>query len=347
MNTVSNNLIWPARIFELSRQSWENYTLQAAIKLDIFSLIDSENESESESQATATVEKLKEKLKANNHRGIEMLLNALTAMKLLIKKDNHFMLTAAAKTFLIKNADNYLGNIILHHHELAKSWLNLDQSILSGTANRSSMSKQPECDEKTRENFLMGMFNLAMMNAPKIVSCFDFSSKKTLLDLGGGPGTYAINFCLKSPALNATVFDLPTTKPYALKTIKKYNLEDRIEFVAGDFNTDKIPGKYDVAWLSHILHSEGPENATAIVKKAAASLNAGGFLLIHEFILDEGNASPLHPTLFSLNMLIGTENGRSYNQKELSIMLESCGLINIEVIEIESAPSKIIKAQAH
>jgi hypothetical protein len=34
---------------------------------------------------------------------------------------------------------------------------------------------------------------------------------------------------------------------------------------------------------------------------------------------------PLHPALFSLNMLLGTENGRSYSEGEIMGMLARAG----------------------
>jgi hypothetical protein len=40
----------------------------------------------------------------------------------------------------------------------------------------------------------MGMFNLAMQLAPQLVPVVDLSGCRTLLDLGGGPGTYADSF---------------------------------------------------------------------------------------------------------------------------------------------------------
>ncbi|MBF0300300.1 MAG: SAM-dependent methyltransferase [Oligoflexia bacterium] len=342
-NLTNNNSInsqhnskWPTRIFELSSNAWEQYVLQAAIKLEIFTLIESK----------FTAEELMKKINGQSIRSVKMFLNALVAMELLTKDNSHYATTSMSRKYLHKGSDNYLGNIILHHHELAKSWLHLDESILSGSANRPRlMNVTPSEEEKARENFLMGMFNLAMMNAPKVVDCFDFSNKKTLLDLGGGPGTYAINFCKKNPMLKATVFDLPSTQPYALKTIKKFDLEERINFVCGDFNSDDITGNYDIAWLSHILHSEGAENADKIIKKAVNALNYDGFLLIHEFVLDEGDCSPLYPALFSLNMLQGTEKGQSYNVSDLTNMLTKNGLKKIEIIELEKTPSKIIKAQ--
>jgi hypothetical protein len=112
--------------------------------------------------------------------------------------------------------NKYLGNIIMHHHHLVESWSQLDQCVQSGQAirERSSFS-----DEEWRESFLMGMFNMAMNMAPMLIPKIDISSRRHLLDLGGGPGTYAVHFCRHNPQLKATVFDLPTTRPFAEKTI--------------------------------------------------------------------------------------------------------------------------------
>jgi hypothetical protein len=73
------------------------------------------------------------------------------------------------------------------------------------------------------------------------------------------PGTFAIHFCRQNPQLTATVFDLPTTRPFAEKTIKRFDLEDRIDFQGGNYLKDEIEGHYDAAWHSHILHAEGPD----------------------------------------------------------------------------------------
>ena len=37
-------------------------------------------------------------------------------------------------------------------------------------------------------------------------------------------------------------------------------------------------------------------------------------MLIHDFILNDTSDSPLFPAIFSLNMLINTDKGRSYTE---------------------------------
>ncbi|HKK90405.1 MAG TPA: methyltransferase, partial [Desulfobacteraceae bacterium] len=172
---------------------------------------------------------------------------------------------------------------------------------------------------------LMGMFNIAMATAPQLVPTIDINGRKTLLDLGGGPGTYAIHFCMENPGLRAMVFDLPTTRPFAEQTIARFGQEDNVAFAGGDFLKDPIPGTHDVVWLSHILHGESPNDCRKIVNKAVSALNPGGMIIIHDFILDNDKTNPLFPALFSLNMLLGTHGGQAYSEAEIFSMLEDAG----------------------
>jgi cyclopropane fatty-acyl-phospholipid synthase-like methyltransferase len=168
-----------------------------------------------------------------------------------------------------------------------------------------------------------------MAIAPRLAPQVDLSKKRRLLDLGGGPGTYAIFFCRHHPDLKATVFDLETTRPFAEKVFERFDMKDRITFHGGDYLKDEIPGTYDVVWLSHILHGEGPDECRTLVQKAVSVLEPGGLILIHDFILDDTLDRPLFPALFSLNMLLGTAKGQSYSEGQIIDMLRGAGVGNI------------------
>jgi SAM-dependent methyltransferase len=309
----------PDKLLKVSGYYWRSFALHAAIKLGIFTVIGSEE---------LTGEDIAERLGAKK-RGVVMLVNALAAMDLLSKKGDRYSNTPSSMSFLSKDSPEYMGHIIMHHHHLALSWLKLDEAVRTGSPVRMRSSGS---DEDARESFLMGMFNIALNLAPRLVNTIDISERRHLLDLGGGPGTYAVHFCLNNPRLRATVYDLPATGPYARKTIERFGLTDRIDFVAGDYLTEDISGSYDVAWLSQILHAESPEDCQRIIGKAASVLEPGGLFLIHEFILEDSMDGPLQPALFSLNMLLGTENGRSYSEGEIMEMLARAGANEIKRI---------------
>jgi SAM-dependent methyltransferase len=153
--------------------------------------------------------------------------------------------------------------------------------------------------------------------------------------VGGGPGTYALFFCKANPDLTATIFDLPTTEPVARKTINRFDLADRVDFVGGDFTLDALPGGRDVVWLSQVLHGESPERAAALVRKAGAALNPGGLLCIQEFMLHDDKSGPAHAALFSLNMLVQTSGGQSYSAGELRAMMTAAGAFRIEALALD------------
>jgi hypothetical protein len=261
-------------------------------------------------------------------RGTTALLNALTAMGLLEKSKGSYVASAEAASFLNKDAPGYVGHMILHHHYLSGSWSRMDEAVRTGKplSHRTSSTS----DEDRRQAFLMGMYNLASQQAPQIAAQVELSGRRRLIDVGGGPGTYAIHFCRHNPDLGAVVFDLPTTRPFAEKCIDQHGLSRRIRFSEGNFLTTEIPGRYDVAWLSHILHAESPDDCRRLISKTVGILEPGGLILIHEFFLNDNMDGPLFPALFALNMLQGTEQGQSYSEGQVRQMLETAGITDIQ-----------------
>jgi hypothetical protein len=309
-------------LLQLSGGYWSASALHAGVKLDIFTQL---------FEGSLSTAELADSL-GTDTRALEMLLNALTALELLKKNGDRFASTAISEEFLSRNSDKYVGHIILHHHNMMASWSRLDKAVRTGAPDSERISRSN--DEDVRENFEMGMFNLAMQIAPQLVPFIDLSGRSSLLDLGGGPGTYAIHFCLHNPDLKAFVYDLPTTRPFAEKTIARFGLSDRISFLPGDFMIEDIQGRFDVAWLSHILHGAGPEGSKVILGKAMSALVSGGIIMIQEFILDDTMCSPTYPALFSLNMLLATPGGRSFSQSEISSMLTAVGARDVKRLPI-------------
>ena len=313
----------PSQLLELSGGYWSTCALHAGVKLGVFTPLAAE---------PLAAQDLASRINCNS-RGLGMLLNALTAMELLDKQGESYIATPFAAEFLCRSSPKYLGHIIMHHHHLMSGWANLDQAVQSGAPIRERASHEDV--KSSRESFLMGMFNLAMMIAPKIVPNIDLSGRKRLLDLGGGPGTYAIHFCQQNPELSAVICDLPTTREFAEQTVERFGLSGRVSFTAGDFEVEDLPGGFDVAWLSHILHGVGPHECAKILKKTVSALEPGGMLLVQEFVLDDSKAAPLFPTLFSLNMLLGTPEGQAYSESELIAMLTAAGVTEVRRLALE------------
>lgn len=315
---------WNAQdLFHISGSYWAACVLQSAVELELFTAL---------AQGPRQEEELAAALGCNS-RSFAMLITTLCAMELLERKDDLLCAPERVLSLLSKNAPDYIGFIIQHHADIMPAWSKLTQAVRTGQCTREGSSNKEKTSEE-REAFLMGMFNIARLQADRIAAALDLRNSARLIDIGGGPGTYAIYFCRKNPQLRATIFDLPSTEPFARRVVEQYGLTGRVDFVAGNFLRDTLPVGQDVAWLSQVVHGERPEDAAMLIRKAAACLNPGGRIAIQEFMLDDDRNGPEHAALFSLNMLVQTDGGQAYAKAELTEMLNAAGARSVSTLEL-------------
>jgi SAM-dependent methyltransferase len=310
-------------LLQLSGGYWSSCALHAGVRLELFTHLSGGGLSAPEVAGRCHTDP----------RGTGMLLNALASLGLLRKEGERYDLTPFSRETLVKDAPGYLGHIILHHHHLVAGWSRLHEAVASGRPVRESVAGSDSA--AVRESFLMGMYNLASQLAPRIAATVDLTGRRRLLDLGGGPGTYAVHFCLSNPELEAVIYDLPTSRGFAEGVVQRFGLGKRVTFTGGDYHADPLPTGFDVAWLSHVLHSDGPEQSARLLARGVDSLVEGGMLLVQEFILDDSKDGPPFPALFALNMLVGTEAGRSYSGAELTAMMTAAGLTDVRRLSVE------------
>ncbi|MDR2125007.1 MAG: methyltransferase domain-containing protein [Desulfovibrio sp.] len=310
---------WKAdELLKMSGAYWAGCALQAGVALDLFTLL---------GRGPMDTPALARELDCNEE-ALAVLVTALRAHELLDMRGDRVSVPESVLRLLSRDSPEYTGFIVSHHAQIMNNWLRLPETVRKGRTAKRSESVFTE-DEKQREDFLMGMFNVASLQADVAASGLDFSGRARLIDIGGGPGAYAVYFCRHNPALKAVVFDLPGSEPTARKCIARFGLEERITFHPGNFTTDPLPGNFDVAWISQVIHGENAEDAAALIAAAAACLNPGGLLCIQEFTLYDDRSGPRHAALFGLNMLVGTPGGKAYTGREIQDMMKAAGAVAV------------------
>lgn len=267
-------------------------------------------------------------------RATELLLNALTALGLLEKNGQHFSLPKIASTYLVKSSPKYYADMILFDSSLWDSWGALEKAIRSGRPVRPPDMYQG--DSAATERFIYAMHSLvqARGDGQLLIDTFDFRAATDLLDIGSGPGTYPIHLCRKFPRLKATIFDLPGTLKVTERFVREAGLSDRIKLLSGDYRSDVIPGSYQVVFLSNIIHGESAEENARLIAKLCSCLDKNGKVIIKDHILDDSLSSPPVGALFSLLMLLTTEQGRCYSLSEVRDWLEKAGFKNIRQVPL-------------
>jgi len=192
----------------------------SAFELDIFSFIANKKKS------ALDIAKLAE----SDIRATEIILDALCAIKLLGKDEGLYYNTPLASRYLDKASGDYISGF-QHSVHLWDSWTGLTGVLREGILNIEPKVK--DRSKKWLEAFIQAMHDRANKNANHLISNLDLTNTTTVLDLGGGPGTYAMAFIKAKEDIKAWVFDLPSVIPLTKKYIRIEGYTDNIETIKG------------------------------------------------------------------------------------------------------------------
>ena len=309
-----------ADIFQIGYY-WETKILLTAVSLDVFSVLQG---------GSFTVNQVAEKMSVNA-RALELLMNALVAMRILNHSGKEFSNTPVADKHLVKGSPDYVGHLLVLHDSEWNHWGQLEETVRTG---RSPVSQHVfETQPELGAHVLTVLDRIGRGSGIGLAQRLQLHGVERMLDVGGGAGTNAIAFCRASPELTATVFDLPQTLKVTKAYVEKAGLSERVTLQAGNFHQDEFDGVYDVALMSDILHyQDGPTNA-ALVEKVYRHLNEGGRLIIKDRFLDRERTSPAWTTAFAVHILVNTEHGQCFTIDEARQWMDQAGFHHVEELE--------------
>lgn len=296
--------------------------LLTALELDLFTKIGSRR---------WTIPQLAKAMSVSE-RGLSILCRNLAMSGLLTKTGTVYRNSRLAATALNARHAAYRKDYLDLMASHWKDWARLEESVRTG---RPLDQDEPE-EPGYRRRFTWAMHYRTLETAPKIAAQVDLHGATTLLDLGGGPGTYAMAFLSIHPRLRAAVGDRPAALEVAGEIAATHKAGARLSYVPVDFTQEAIPGTYDVIWYSNVLHIYSPATNRAIFRRALAALNPGGRLLIQDaFLHDREGLNPAEASLFAVSMLLFTEEGNTYSAKETSVWLKEAGFATTRVLRMK------------
>lgn len=267
-----------------------------------------------------------------SQRGLAILCRNLASVGLLVRSESEYHLAPFSKRYLQETSPDYRGDYLLLMQRQWNEWSHLTESIRIG---RPLESKEPETTEY-RRSFSWAMHHRSIQPAKDVAQQVSLKTARSLLDLGGGPGTYALAFLAQNPRLHATVMDRPAALDVARMLAEQTTSGARLTYQSGDFLTERISGTYDVVWYSNVLHIYSPADNQKIFKKIKRILNPGGRLLIQDTFLDDPNElQPLESNLFAVSMLLYTERGNTYSVPDVREWLQRAGLTRSRVLHLK------------
>lgn len=315
------------RLDDLVRGYRQSQIVLTAVRLGVFERL---------ADGRRSAEELAEAI-GGDARGTRILADALSALELLEKRDGGYALSAEAREFLLAGAPRSRRALLLHEARLYERWGRLDDAVIEG-------ARPPDdaVDPRLRsdaEGFAAAMADIGRQMADDTARALSLSGGERVLDIGGGPGVYAVAFARSAPGVTVQVLDRSETVPAAERTIGAARLEDRVSARAGDALADDLGGPWDVVFLSNFVHIYSPERNRELVARCAAVLAPGGRLAIKDFLLAPDRTTPLAGALFAVNMLVNTEGGDAYTADEVAAWMRAAGLDPADPVALTESSS--------
>ena len=309
-------------IIDLASAYYGSAVLFAALDVDLFAVVQSLG-------ASATAAQVATRVNADE-RGVNLLLNACVSIGLMDKKDDLYANLPATLLTLVSGAPHDLTRAIRYNRDVYSAWGRASEFVCTGKPVESPDIHLGEDKARTRR-FVMSMHGRAMGIGRHVIPMLTLNECTKVLDLAGGPGTYAVLMAQSNPQLTCVTVDLPGVSAVASELVGASDVPSRVTCRAGDYHTDTYEaGAYDVVTIFGALHQESPVQICDILRRAYDALKPGGKIFILDMMTDATHTSPAFSALFALNMALTTDNGWVFSDDELKGWLHEAGFVSAE-----------------
>lgn len=302
-----------APIMALSTAFWGAQVLLTANRLGIFIALNGAPQSAAELAASLSL--------APRHT--ELLLNACAGLGLLDETDGQFANSAAAGAYLVPGRPGYLGNAIRYSDNLYQTWGELEACVRVGEPQMATATYTGAEREITRD-FVYGMHDRAMGIGRVLAEMVELGAARKLLDVGGGPATYACLFAQRFTELECCVLDLPGIVAHAADIIDDFGLGARVSTLPGDFHETPFPSSNDAVLISGVVHRELESGCRMLLDKARDALVPGGMLIVSDVFAASG-ARDTFADLFGVNMMLTAEHGGVHDIETFASWMREAG----------------------
>ena len=312
----------PGIVLSLCQGAWETKLLSVALELELFSRI---------SRGADDVEKIS-KESGIDIRLLQMMVNSFKALGLIQEKAGRLRNSAEAERYLVQDSGEYVGDFaIIIGRDYYDIWKSFKEVMITGKPVRDDRVVRLS-DPRYAEVHMKAVSDISKQPARELAERSGLSGKKSLLEIGGGLGTYSIALKRKNPSLKAVVFDSPFCCEFAERNISSLGIKG-ITTQGGDYEKGELPSGHDVVMLTHVLQSIEPQKCEALLRKVHEALPSGGVAIVNEFLLEKGGSSPLFSTLFAFNAFMLSNGGSLHTVEDIRGWMENVGFRNVKAIK--------------
>lgn len=327
----------PEKIMQLGMAFWGSKTLLSAVELDVFTEL---------ARQPLNADTLQTHL-GLHPRSARDFFDALVALGMLERKNGMYSNAPDTSLFLDKAKPSYIGGFLeMANARLYRFWGSLTEGLKTGLPQNEAKEGGDifdtlYADPIKLKSFLQAMTGVSMGANIAIAQQFPWGQYQTFFDIGSAQGGLVTQVALAHPHIKGGGFDLPPTGPIFEEYIQSFQLNDRLQFMPGNFFNDPLP-KADVLSMGHILHDWDLEQKKLLIAKAYDALPKDGAFIIFEALIDDERRENTFGLLMSLTMLIETPGGFDYTGSDCTAWLKEAGFRETRVKHLVGPDSMVI-----
>jgi ubiquinone/menaquinone biosynthesis C-methylase UbiE len=331
-------LATPHWILQLFDGVWLFGYLHAAMELHIFPLI------------AAGVGRVADvaTLSAGSERGTRILLDALTALRLLQKDPaGSYHLEPHTVAYLAKGSPLYSGACWQVADAVTwPCWSRLADAVRSGQPvfNPNEKRSVPEfwAPLAIALNALLRPAAAALI---PLLGLQEALRTRRLLDIGSGSGSIGLLLATIDPGLRVTLLDRPHALRVAHDRARRLGLGGRFISIPGQPLQVEWGEGYDLVLLSNVLQQRAPAANGELLARAFRALRPGGMLVINELVADAERRLATYPLLFAGALLLGSVGGDTYTFYEINDWLQTAHFATPQAIPVAGRINTLIVAR--
>ena len=329
---------------EAQRIAFAPFVFQTTItlrKLGVFDLIFKYRK-----KGGITIDEISKELSISTY-GIGVLLEIAESSKIVNKSvDDKYELTKVG--YFLNSHETVNVNINFTNEVCYKGLFHLDESIKNNKPEGlkelgdwdtiyEGLSKLPTEIKKSWFEFDHHYSDGVFDDALKIVFR---NHPKTIFDIGGNTGKFALSACKFDKEVNIKIIDLPGQLNVALNNTKNAGFGDRVSGYEIDWlskNKLEIPKGANTIWMSQFLDCFSEKEILTILTTAVQSMDDDAELLIMETFTDRqkfDNAKFILEATSLYFTVLANGNSKMYPAKVFMKLIDKAGLILKEDISV-------------
>jgi hypothetical protein len=189
--------------------------------------------------------------------------------------------------------------------------------------------------------FNRAMTSVSVAHNEAVAQACDLTGLHSLVDLGGGEGSFLSTLLSLHPEMKGTLFDIPPVIEKARPLMA--GLADRCTCIAGNF-LQSVPEGRDAYLIKQVMHNWNSEDGLRLLRNCRQAIVPSGKLFIIEYILPEPPSKPSTYLTLSVMLRQIVPGGYQRTAQQLQHLLNEAGFEYVGITPTNT-PHSVLEAK--